>query len=152
MADPVRLQCLHAVQASLQSMAPPTYSAEFSQVRIGPLLDEDSRKLRSAGIVAGRETKITEYPLMDCTLPVEIELRMMWNSTDPGLPAELMEIYMGEVQKQLSLDYTLGGIAIDFRETGNEQELNSWRQKAIYTVLHYVLRYRHQIMDPTVIA
>jgi hypothetical protein len=152
MADTIRLRCLAAIKSALEAMTAgepdgDPYTVEFSKVEHGPLGDEDHRKRFVAGIVPGRETKQTMYPLDQCTLPVAIEFRMTVNRDDDA-PGEEAERVLGEIQRKLHEDTTLGGLAIDLRETGNEIDLEGYDDRSIVGVLFFELLYRHRTTDP----
>jgi type I restriction enzyme M protein len=59
------------------------------------------------------------YPLAQVTLPLAIELRLMVNTGDLE-PAIEAEILLGEVQRRVQENTTLGGLAVDLREVGSQ--------------------------------
>lgn len=148
MTASVRLRCLQAIEAVLTSMQDGD-KAYFSQVKWGGLLDDDSRRLRSAGIIAGNEVKTTMFPLQECRLEIDIELMMLWNSTQTEPSGVVAERLVTDVQKALAADYSLGGLAINFIETGNRVQLENWKDQTIKAVVFYELQYRHNQSDPT---
>jgi hypothetical protein len=92
MPDTIRMQCLDAIEDALASMeagepVDDPYSVRFTQVEDGPLSDADARKRFVAGIVPGRETKRTMFPLDHCILPVAIEFRMTGGVRRSATPA-----------------------------------------------------------------
>ena len=156
MPDTIRMRCLEAIREALEAVVAgepedDPYTIAFSKVEHGPLGDVDHRKRFVAGIVPGRETKQTMYPLDQCTLPVAIEFRMTVNRDDdePGLEAERA---LGEIQRKLHEDTTLGGLAIDLRETGNEIDLEMYDDKSVVGVVFFDLLYRHRTTDPRLAA
>jgi hypothetical protein len=152
MTDTVRLRCLEALRASFAGLrdgepAADPYSVEFSAVEHGPLGDFDNRRRYVAAVVPGNESKRTRYPLTDCTLPVTIEFRMTANRGDQR-PAVEAERVLGEIQRRIGEDRTLGGLAIDVRETGNDVDLDTYADKAIEGAVFLEVRYRHATDDP----
>jgi hypothetical protein len=156
MPDTIRMRCLAAINTALEAMtagepADDPYTVQFSKVEHGPLGDTDHRKRYVAGIVPGRERKQTLYPFDQCTLEVAIEFRMMVNrdDDDPEVEAERL---LGEIQRKLHEDTTLGGLAIDLRETGNEVDLEMYDDKSVVGVVFFDLLYRHRTTDPRLAA
>lgn len=158
MVDTIRLKCLEWLETSLKTVNTPDdvlnddfpYKIKFSIVGLGPLGDPDNRKQYAAGIVPGRETKSPfQYPQDQCKLPVAIEFRMTVNKDDfpPGKEAELV---LGEVQNRLFIDTTLGGLAVDMHETGNEIDLDSYGDKTVQGVVMVEIIYRHFAGKPHV--
>lgn len=152
MTNTIRFQCLDWIRKSLLGMVEgepenDPYSVQFSQVEHGPLGDIDHKKRYVAGIVPGVERKETRYPLTDCVLPVAVEFRMTVNRGDkrPGVEAERV---LGEIQRRIGEDRTLGGLAIDLRETGNEIDIDTYGDKAVTGALFLDLHYRHATDDP----
>ena len=153
MADTIRLQCLNALKGVLEALVAgqqpgDPYSVQFTKVAIGPLGDTDHRKRFVAGIVPGRERKRPyTYPLEECTLPVAVEFRMTVNADDdePGVEAERL---LGELQRKLHEDTTLGGLAVDVRETGNEIVLDLYDDRTVTGDIFLELIYRHRADDP----
>jgi hypothetical protein len=154
----VRQQCINKVRDVLQTMAPAdpdgpqpdfSYSFEFSAVKLGPLSAPDGKRRLMAGIVTGRESKKTLYPLEHCILPLMIEFRLTVNRGD-GEPAEIVERLLGEIQRRIHEDTHLGGLAEDLRETGNETDLDTYQDKYVQGVVMLELHYRHYTDDPFV--
>jgi len=154
MAETLRFRCLEALRASFAGMldgypASDPYSLQFSAVEHGPLGDFDNRKRYVAAVVPGRESKQTRYPLTDCTLPVTIEFRMTIDRGDKR-PLVEAERVLGEIQRRIGEDRTLGGLALDVRETGNDVDLDTYADKAIEGAVFLEVRYRHATDDPRV--
>ena len=152
MAETLRFRCLEALRTSFAGLRegyPPAdpYSVQFTSVEHGPLGDFDNRKRYVAAVVPGRESKQTRYPLTDCTLPVTIEFRMTIDRGDKR-PLVEAERVLGELQRRLGEDRTLGGLAIDTRETGNDIDLDTHADKAIEGAVFLEVRYRHATDDP----
>ena len=152
MAETLRFRCLEALRASVAGMldgypANAPYSVQFTSVEHGPLGDFDNRKRYVAAVVPGRESKQTRYPLTDCTLPVTIEFRMTIDRGDKR-PLVEAERVLGEIQRRIAEDRTLGGLAIDVRETGNDVDLDTYADKAIEGAVFLEVRYRHGTDDP----
>ena len=151
MTETVRLQCLQAVQAILQGVSCPLFTA-MDYVVLGRLKEPDSRKRAIAGIVVGKERSEYDYPTMRHTLEVDIELRLNWDTADVDQPGVVAEKFLGHVKKALAQDYSLGGLAISFLEVGNEVQLDNWLDKTIQAVMFCELKYRHAVLDPAVPA
>ena len=152
MAKTRRLLCLEALRAHLAAVvegepeADP-YSFAYSAVKLGPLGDTDYRKRLVAGIVTGRARHEPLYPLDQVTLPLAIELRLMVNTGDlePAIEAETL---LGEVQRRVQENTTLGGLAVDLREVGSQVTLELYDDKSVIVTLFLDLLYRHHSSDP----
>ena len=151
MTDTVRLTCLKYLQTQLQAIqaGENNYLLTFSGVELGPITaPEAGRKRAMAGIVPGHELKRPEFPLTYCMLPVAIEFRVTWNQGDPPSQA-LAELVMGDIQRKVLEDITLGGNCVDCKEMGNEIQLTIYSDKSIMGVVWFDLLYRHNTSDPT---
>jgi hypothetical protein len=93
------------------------------------------------------ESKQTRYPLTDCALPVTIEFRMTADRGDQR-PAIEAERVLGEIRRRIGEDRTLGGLALDVREIGNDVDLDTYADKAIEGAVFLEVRYRHATDDP----
>jgi len=157
MVDTVRLTNLKFVLTTLGTIdltgtndadsieaATPTY---FKPLVLGPIGDPENRNRYAAGIVTGDEQKTMMVNVVECELPVSVEFRMTWNTGDK-LPQEEAERILGLLQTGLQQDYTLGGNAYDFYETGNAIVLDLFSDKTIVGVVHFIMKYRHGIGNP----
>jgi hypothetical protein len=155
MTDSIRLQCLEAIQDVLEAMvvgeplADP-YTIAFDKVKLGPLGDVDYRQQYVAGIVTGRERlHDVMNPAQYKILPVAIEFRMYVNADD-GDPAVEAERLLAEMQRKLAEDTTLGGLAIDFKQTSSEVLLGMYDDRTVLGDIFFDLHYRHGFADPRV--
>jgi hypothetical protein len=55
---------------------------------------------------------------------------------------------LGEIQRRIREDRTLGGLALDVRETGNDLDLDTYADKAIEGAVFLEVRYRHATDNP----
>jgi hypothetical protein len=149
MTDTVRLQCLKALQARLREMqAGQDYLLNFNQVELGPIDGgEASRKRAVVGIVPGKEVKDVQFPMTYCQLPIAVEFRLTWNPGDAP-SQELAEIVLGDIVRKVLEDQSLGGLAVDLKDAGNEIILSIYSDKSIVGVVYFDLLYRHNTMDP----
>lgn len=147
MTDSVRLQILEHLVGLLEAAAPPDYDFTFSQVEIGPLSIADHKKRFTAGVSVGRETKASLFPLLDNTLPVTIEFRLTLDKNDPK-PGVLAEKMLTQVQRIVYGDKTMGGLAMDTIETGNEVDIQTYADRSILGAVFFDVRYRHAHRDP----
>jgi hypothetical protein len=152
MADTIREKCLTALEDALKSMvegepvADP-YTVQFSDVKRGPLGEADHRKRYMASVVDGEEQKSERFPVVDVTLRVTIEFQITVNRGDPR-SSVLANTVLGEVQRKLAEDHTLGGVAIDCREVGNDIDLDSSEDRSVMGAVFLNVRYRHATNDP----
>lgn len=163
MAESIRLQILRHLQtAFLEAGNDPVYDVDpyvitlggqdtrvtFSTVELGSLLDADMRKRFSIGIVAGKETKSALYPLLEAIFSVAVEFRVVKNANDEK-PAILAEQMLAVVQRIIAVNRTMGGLAVDTLETGNEIDLTSYADRSVMGVVFLEVRYRHAFNDVT---
>ena len=150
MSDTVRLSCLKAMQAALAAVqaGQDGYLLAFNQVVLGPIdASEGGRRRAMVGIVPGREVTDIQFPLTYGMLPIAIEFRVTWNMGD--MPShELAEAVLGDIRRKMMQDPSLGGLAIDLKDMGNEITLNTFADKNIVGVAHFDLLYRHSTLDP----
>jgi hypothetical protein len=148
----IRQTILEAMQDAFEAVTPGTdpgdFDFAFSEVNIGPLGDPDVRKLNAIGLVVGRERKEHQYPFEMCFLPVDIEFRVTVNRGDDP-PAVMAETVLTPIQMVLYNNKTLGGIAIDGYELGNEIDLTSYADKSVQGVVNWEVQYRHRHLDVT---
>jgi hypothetical protein len=157
MADTIRLTNLRFVQTTLRTLdltGPGDLTSPnfFTLVSLGPIDGFENRMRYTAGIVPGDEIKKTLYPITDCTLPVTVEFRMTWNTGDASDHEAESERLLGLIEKVLVQDRTLGGNAIDFYTVGNAITMDLFTEKDIIGAIHFEMRYRHNSLDPTLIA
>lgn len=152
----IRMQCLDWLIGRMEAFGPPDliadptafpYTFKFGVVGLGSLGDVDNRKRNAVGIVPGAEVKEPKFPLTQNTLPVAIEFRRLVNQGDND-PGEEVEDILGQLQHYLGEDNKMGGLAVDFVETGCEIDLDSYTDKTVQGVIFMEMRYRHRIGDP----
>lgn len=122
------------------------YGATFSVVtraRIGAIAT--GRKY-VAGVYGGPETKLAGFSSMRSKLRLTIEFHILLEKED-NAQAEL-NFLMGEVQRRLAEDHTLGGLAYDMIEDGNEFDVDGSFDKQVAGVLFYSVQYVHAHKDP----
>jgi len=148
----VRRRVLEAIKAQLEDLPNnpngADYPLHFSVVEIGPLGKAETRKQYAVGIETGPEKKNTRFPITDCRLPVTLTMRMTVNRGDEKSALEAEKL-LGVAQKKILEDITLGGLAIDVRETGNEVFLELYEDRMVYVALYLEVLYRHNTKDPT---
>lgn len=152
MADTIRKQILQKIAERLENMVPDDpneddYRVEFSVVSIGPLGEPDNKKRYRAGVVPGQERKKNLYPLVECSLVVDIEFQMTVNRGDE-VPAMEAETVIGDIQRHLLTYRKIDGLAVDLRENGNEVQLDDPNDKTVEGLVQFVVVYRHAIDDP----
>lgn len=123
------------------------YNFTPSRVSRGPLGDFDSRKRLVIGIVDSEEQKKDRFPLVECFLRVVIEFQLSRNQGEAE-PSVLANRMLGDLQRKIGEDTTLGGLAIDVKEVGSDVDLESDNDKSIEGALFVVVQYRHAHNDP----
>lgn len=153
MPKPIRLLLLERLKANFiaAKKGQPTddpYLFGFSTVEIGPLREEDSRKVTAVGIVAGPEDIQHEFPgIVEKKMKCSIEWRITRNQKDPD-PGILAELMLCEVQRVVLSDLDLGGLCIDIMEIGNQVDMDTYADRSIYGVVECTILYRHRLQDP----
>lgn len=153
MVKPYRLLCLEALLESLADMdatlpAPDPYGYEFSKISFGQLGEGNKLKRLVGGLVVGRETKSDLYPVVECNLPVIIDFRYLGDTSDSAIASVIAEEVLGAVQRRVFSDRTLGGLAIDVRETGNDLDIDFSEDMSIIGSMYIEIIYRHDHGDP----
>lgn len=148
--DTVRLSILKQIKAlyvaATDDIAEPAgtkyYGIKFSQVGLGPLSETDNRKRFAVGIVPGTERKSDLYPQRTAMMPVTVEFRVTVNRNDEEALV-MAERTLGVVQQIFMDDETLAGTVLKSDETGNEQDLFTYNDKAISGMVQFLVHYRH---------
>jgi hypothetical protein len=126
---------------------PDPYPFKFSHVELGPLDMGDHKRKLVAGVVPGRETKRELFPVVEPTLPVNIEFRATRDKGD-AKPGILAEKIITVIQRCIYADKTIGDLALDTVETGNEVDLDTYGDATIVGVVFFEVKYRHSHRDP----
>lgn len=152
MAETIRERCLQALKANIEAMrvdqpVDDPYGITWSVVQRSPFTEAVNKKRYAVAILDGQEAKQTRFPLADCQLDVTVEFRVTRNvgEAETGVLANQA---LGALQRCISADRRLGGLAIDLKETGNELDIASADDKTVEGVIFLQLQYRHQTDDP----
>jgi len=158
MQKTIRLWLLEAIRdhmADMEAELPvgDPYGYAPTICELGPLGDFDKRKRFSIGITTGREIKAHRYPLMENTFTLNVEWQYQVQ-TEEGKPAIVAEHVLGAIQRRL-MEIGLNNrpapfdtLVVDFREVGNDVELDTATDKFIEGVLFWDVVYRHDHDDP----
>jgi hypothetical protein len=144
--DTIRLTIMRKFKALYEAVDDTTHGIKFSNVQIGPLGNQDAKKLAVIGIVAGPETKSDLFPLKTSLLEVNVEFRFTVNQGDEraGIMAERI---LGVVQQVIYDDDTLGGLVIKTDELGNQINMIDYGDKSVEGVVQFQTQFRHATRD-----
>ncbi|MDG5496969.1 MULTISPECIES: hypothetical protein [Azospirillaceae] len=147
-----RQRIIKAVQAVLERLqagqpADDPYGISFTKI-YREVLDDGLVKGKAAvaAVLDKTETKLRLVNHDQCTLRVNVEFHVMYGTGDQR--ADRMNAVLGDIQRAFRSDFTLGGVAINCTEAGNE--IDSTGRFTGYgsgTLLLDIL-YRHAKHDP----
>ena len=161
MANSIRENALRKVKELFESQtagAPGAdpYDFTWSVVRREPLGDLDSRKRYAVAILDTDETKGRQVSCVQVDLAVTIEFRSLMEVTEN--PSQHLNMILLNIQRLIRSDSRLatinGGtpLVIDFRDTGNTVDVDSYADRSVDGALFCVLKYKHAENDPRIVA
>lgn len=152
MTDTVREKCLAGIVTLIEGMtkgqpvADP-YTVSWSLVTRTDLDTVPKGTKYACAISENTETVLAEtFPTTNKLLSVTVD----WvQQLDKGeVPSVEWNRVLGEIQRKIGEDRTLGGNAIDCVETGNEPDIDFEGAKTIGGAVFFDVRYRHNVNDP----
>ena len=151
MTDTVRETIELAIVDRLMTMregepATDPYGVTFSVVTRASIGALSSGKRYVAGVYGGPEIKRADFPSMRARLRLTIEFHILLEKADTA-QAEL-NFLLGEIQRRLAEDHTLGGLAYDMVEESNEFDVDGPFDQQVAGALVYVVQYIHAHKDP----
>ncbi len=151
MTDTIRELCLAALKTSLESMtegqpAGDPYSVTWSVVKRAPLDDGDWKKKAALGILDTEEQKNPRIQGYENVLRVVLEFRLFLNNDEDG--SKRLNQVLGDIQRKIREDITLGGNAYNVVETGNETSLDDVYDHKVEGAVFLNIQYRHRQDDP----
>jgi len=152
MAVTVRESCLRGMVALLEAMtdgqpAADPYSVTWRVVNRSDLDNVPKGTKYACSVSEITETVLPEtYPHTNKLLSVSIEWEQLIDKNE--VPSTEFNRVLGEIQRKIGEDRTLGGNAIDTVETGSEQDIDFEGSKAIGGSVFFDIRYRHNVNDP----
>lgn len=123
------------------------YTVTWSEITRENIEKLAKGKLYALGIYDTEETKSPRiYPITDCTLRVLVEFHVYVQSTKRG-SSELNRV-LGEIERKIREDRTLGGLAIETEFLGNEFDIDGPYDHEVMGVVTMNIKYRHHTDDP----
>ena len=123
------------------------YTTTWSVVGREPIEQLTKGKKHALGIYEGTETKTPRAStVMDCSLRAILEFHVYVESAQKA-SSELNRV-LGEVQRKIMEDTSIGSLAIDIVENGNEFDIDGMWDKQVSGALFVTIKYRHHIEDP----
>jgi hypothetical protein len=126
------------------------YTVQWTRVENAPFEYTAGKKAFALVIQDVTEKKVQEIGIYDCTMKVVFEF-YAYTATDSDRSA-MGRIILGEIERRIGEDPSLGGHAITMYETANDVKVDSPDVHEICGVVYYDLRYRHSIRDPRKVA
>ncbi len=141
------LETLHLSLASVAGDQPEAdpYPLSFSEVVRGPLPQSTTKRL-SAALVPMKEQKKQMPSFVECWLEVSVDYR--YRAQAGEVPATIVEMVAGMIQRRLLADTTLNGLAIDIYDAGNVVDLDHPEDLTAEGSVFFMVRYRHDLQDP----
>jgi len=151
MTDTIREQIEKAVVNKIETMkdgdpATDPYGITFSEVTRNRVDQVAFGKKYVAGVYSGPETKRADHPSMRCQLRLIIEFYILLDKTD--VAQAQLNFVLGELQRRLAEDHTLGGLAYDMKEEGNEYDVDGSFDTQVSGAIFYRVEYVHHHLDP----
>jgi len=122
------------------------YTVSWSLVTRYGLLEAQSKKRAVLRIDDPEEHKVARTGYYDCTLRVLLE--WMYYTDPTGDVSEQANMLVGEIQRRVREDPSLGGIAFDCKEVGNTKEVGGPTERVVQGVVFLNVQYRHAENDP----
>lgn len=150
--DTVRLQVLEYIKALYEAVTIDDYGIEFDTVELGPLSANDYKSRYSIGIVPSTEAKNWQFPIVNALMTVAIEFRLVRQREDAEFSSVVLgERMLGVVQQVMLDDMNLGGLVVQFTETSNAVDAETYDDRTISGVVEWNILYRHanrNVYDP----
>lgn len=103
-------------------------------------------KLAMLGVYDGPERVDEKFPLTHKVMRVTLEFHIRIDSGQTA-SARLNEV-LGDIQRHLYRDRTLGGLVVDMREVENTLDIEYLYDKVVQGALFLDVSYRHKTGDP----
>ncbi len=144
------LEYIKAQLATMQAGSPggDPYSVTWGKIRRAPLTEADEKVKYAIAIHEGAERKQVGVGYYLCTLPIVLEFREYIEQAEN--PSQELNRVLGDLQRFMSQDNTLGGNAINCIETGNDMYIDNDDTRRGHGALMLDITYRHSIKDPRV--
>ncbi len=154
MADTVREIALQAMMDALEAMkegkpvADP-YTVEFSEIERADVGKLAKGRRFAVAILDGEETKNEDtFPTVRCTMRVLIEFYVYVDTGEE--PSKMLNVVLGEIERKIREDKTLGGKVVDVEIVGNELEIDGPFDDQCVGTIFTLVKYRHHTNDPRI--
>lgn len=154
MANSLRKRIIKQIEETLRASLNADPAAKFrTEVETGPLGAADHKKKRRVGIVPVRETYRDSFPLQERRLEIALEYTVTINQKeDPALYQ--LEDMLTEIENIVVINKTwneasYGPLAYETVLMGNETDMYSHADKAVFGMLQIAVLYRHSHEDVT---
>ena len=126
------------------------YSFDWKHVQRTPLNDADRREENAIAVLEGVETVVPGAGWNRRTLSVTLDFRYFMRSGDPQ--ATIFNRVLGELQRRIREDRTLGGFVEDIRELQNAPDVDDDNDIQIGGQLFISVIYKVSENDPAVFS
>ena len=145
--DTIRETALIALENVVATMATdPDYMLHWGRVSRAPLIDADWKKKYSCGVHDTTEKVDRTANFWYRSLNVVIEFRVTVEQNES--PSQEAGRVLGQLQRRIMENDTLGGVVINVQEGGNELYVDFEDARKVSGALFVVVQYRHAENDP----
>lgn len=123
------------------------YTWAWSKVTTDPILDLKLGKRAVLGVYdTGEQATPRTWPLTEAVMRVAFEFHVKLERGESR--KTILQGMLGEVQRRLFEDHTLGGLASEVLEQGSEFDIDGQFDRQPSGTLWVTIRYRRNTMDP----
>ena len=154
-SETIRERCLAFLEDHFKSQkqgspGPDPYSITWSIVDRAEIADMSHGKAYTLAIFEGTETSdfgvSTTVGVINKTLRIDLEFHAMLEAKQR--PSTEGNRIIGEIQRRMMEDETLGGLAIWIQEAGNELRIDNTVDRQIEGTVTFNMLFRHSRRDP----
>jgi len=125
---------------------PNAYDFAWSIVQREPLTERETKKRFALGITETDEQKSDQIQTQHAFLQVTMEFHMLLNRDE--VPSTMASMILSNMARRIRSDHTLGGVAVNMRETGNTIDVDSYADKIVNGAMFISILYKHATDDP----
>jgi hypothetical protein len=125
---------------------PNAYDFEWTVVQREPLTERETKKRFALAITETDEQKSEQIQCQHCYLQITLEFNALLNRDE--VPSSMCSMILSNMARRIREDPTLGGIAINVRETGNTTDVDSWADRMVNGAMFISVLYKHALDDP----
>lgn len=125
---------------------PNAYDFEWSLVQREPLGERETKKRFALAITETDEQKSDQIQTQHAFLQVTMEFHMLLNRDE--VPSTMASMILSNMARRIRSDHTLGGVAVNMRETGNTIDVDGFADKIVNGAMFISILYKHATDDP----